>query len=176
MGDVELSGDLIVENAVHNIDVCNWIADSKPVSAFGQGGKYFPEPIPAGTLMMDGFAVQYVYENGIHLDYSQLYMHPRALKKLQNGQWYMVYGQKGALDLGHESAEFYPMDANASRDLLTPELKVARKMPWVTFWPDTGGPAALCGRTYRSDRRFDRNHGSGSDLSQAHGYLDRTGR
>ena len=126
-GDVKLSGDLIVENAVHNIDVCNWIADSKPVSAFGQGGKYFPEPIPAGTLMMDGFAVQYVYENGIHLDYSQLYMHPRALKKLQNGQWYMVYGQKGALDLGHESAEFYPMDANASRDLLTPELKAAKE-------------------------------------------------
>jgi myo-inositol 2-dehydrogenase / D-chiro-inositol 1-dehydrogenase len=125
--DVKFSGDLIVENAVHNIDVCNWIADSKPVSAFGQGGKYFPEKIPAGTLMMDGFAVQYIYENGIHLDYSQLYMHPRALKKLPGGQWYMIFGQKGTLDLGHESAEFYAMNADSPRDLLSAELKAKKE-------------------------------------------------
>ncbi|MBI3697553.1 MAG: Gfo/Idh/MocA family oxidoreductase, partial [Acidobacteria bacterium] len=31
--DVKRSGDLIVENAVHNLDCCNWIAGSRPVSA-----------------------------------------------------------------------------------------------------------------------------------------------
>ena len=31
--DVRLSGDLIVENAVHNIDASNWLTGSRPVSA-----------------------------------------------------------------------------------------------------------------------------------------------
>lgn len=74
--DVKRSGDLIVENAVHNLDVCNWVAGSRPTSAYGHGKKYFPKPMPAGTLMMDGFSVEYIYDNDMHLDYSQLYLHP----------------------------------------------------------------------------------------------------
>ncbi len=131
--DVKRSGDLIVENAVHNIDVCNWIAGSQPVSAFGHGGKYFPEPIPPGKLMMDGFVVQYVYENDIHLDYSQLYMHPRSLQKFQNGQWWLIFGQKGTLELGHESADFYAMEENAPRDLIAAELKEQKENAMSDF-------------------------------------------
>jgi predicted dehydrogenase len=97
--DVKRSGDLIVENAVHNIDVCNWVARSRPVSAYGHGKKYLPRPLAAGTVMMDGFSVEYIYENDMHLDYSQLYLHPRALKDLANWQWYMIFGEKGAVDL-----------------------------------------------------------------------------
>jgi myo-inositol 2-dehydrogenase/D-chiro-inositol 1-dehydrogenase len=41
--DVKLSGDLIVENGVHNLDVCNWAAGSRPQRAFGHGKKYFPK-------------------------------------------------------------------------------------------------------------------------------------
>jgi myo-inositol 2-dehydrogenase / D-chiro-inositol 1-dehydrogenase len=125
--DVRRSGDLIVENAIHNIDVCNWIADSRPVSAFGHGEKYFGTPMPAGTLMMDGFAVQYVYENETLLDYSQLYMHPRALKKLPGGQWFMIFGETGTVDLGQETAEFYAMAANAPQDLISPELRAQKE-------------------------------------------------
>ena len=63
--------------------------------------------------MMDGFSVEYVYLNGIHLDYSQLYMHPRGLRKLSNGQWYTVFGQKGALDMTHEGAEYLRDECDA---------------------------------------------------------------
>ena len=35
--------------------------------------------------MMDGFCVEYIYDNDVHLDYSQLYMHPRTLKDLPSG-------------------------------------------------------------------------------------------
>ncbi len=66
--DVKRSGDLIVENAVHNLDVCNWVAGSRPAIAFGHGKKYFPKPMPAGTLMMDGFSVEYIYRNDVHLE------------------------------------------------------------------------------------------------------------
>ena len=105
--DVKLSGDLIVENAIHNLDVCNWLAGSRPVSVYGHGKRYLPEPMPAGTVMMDGFSVEYIYRNDMHLDYSQLYLHPRALRKLPNGMWFVVYGEKGAIELDYSSWTFY---------------------------------------------------------------------
>ncbi len=111
--DVELSGDLIVENAVHNLDICNWLAGSRPARAFGHGKRYLPTPVPAGTVMMDGFSVEYVYDNDMHLDYSQLYLQPRALRKLPNGQWYVIYGEKGAIELDYGSWTFYDIYGEA---------------------------------------------------------------
>ena len=105
--DVKLSGDLIVENAIHNLDVCNWLAGSRPVSVYGHGKRYLPETMPAGTVMMDGFSVEYIYRNDMHLDYSQLYLHPRALRKLPNGMWFVVYGEKGTIELDYNSWTFY---------------------------------------------------------------------
>jgi predicted dehydrogenase len=127
-GDVKRSGDLIVENAVHNLDACNWIADSKPVSAFGHGKKYFPQPVPAGTAMMDGFSVEYVYENDIHVDYSQISFHPRMLKTLPSGMWYTVYGEQGAVYLTHSSAMFYDLYGESEpRDMLSVAVKELAK-------------------------------------------------
>jgi myo-inositol 2-dehydrogenase / D-chiro-inositol 1-dehydrogenase len=132
--DVRYSGDLIVENAIHNIDVCNWIADSRPVVAFGHGMKYFPQPRWAGSRMMDGFSVEYLYLNGVHLDYSQLYMHPRGLRKLPNGQSYFVFGQKGALDLTDESAEYCEMNSTEPRDIIPANLKGAKENAMEEFF------------------------------------------
>lgn len=117
--DVKQSGDLIVENAIHNIDACNWIADSRPVSAYGHGKKYFPAPIPPGTVMMDGFSVSYIYENDMHCDYSQFTFHPRNMKTVPSGMWYAVYGEKGSIFLTHSSATFYDLYGDSERDILT---------------------------------------------------------
>jgi myo-inositol 2-dehydrogenase/D-chiro-inositol 1-dehydrogenase len=125
--DVKRSGDLIVENAIHNIDACNWIANSRPVSGYGHGKKYFPEPIPPGTVMMDGFGVQYIYENDMHCDYSQLGFHPRNLKRLPSGMWYTVFGEKGSVFLTHESAMFYDIYGETERDILTTSKEVMQK-------------------------------------------------
>ena len=117
--DVKRSGDLIVENAIHNLDTCNWVADSHPASAYGHGKKYFPKPMPAGTVMMDGFSVEYTYENDMHLDYSQLYMHPKSLNMLRGGQWYMIFGSKGAVDL--TEGVLYPLEGGDPVPLLRAE-------------------------------------------------------
>ena len=130
--DVKLSGDLIVENAVHNLDTCNWVANSHPVSAYGHGKKYFPKPMPAGTWMMDGFSVEYIYENDIHLDYSQLYMHPRSLKTLRGGQWYMIFGSKGAVDL--TEGVFYPLDKDEPVQLIRPEDRGEKENAMSEFY------------------------------------------
>jgi predicted dehydrogenase len=119
--DVKHSGDLIVENAVHNLDACNWLANSRPVSAYGLGKKYFPQPIPPGTVMMDAFTVAYIHENGVHVDYSQISFHPRQLKQLPSGMWYTVFGEKGSLWLTHSSATFYDIYGEGEpRELVPP--------------------------------------------------------
>jgi predicted dehydrogenase len=141
--DVTRSGDLIVENAVHNLDVCNWVAGSRPERAFGQGKKYFPKPMPAGTLMMDGFSVEYVYENDMHLDYSQLYLHPRSLKELANGQWYILFGEKGAINL--EKGLFYQHGSEEVRELIAPALRDAGEDAMTQFYSairENGKPVA----------------------------------
>jgi len=126
--NVKRSGDLIVENAIHNLDACNRIANSRPVSAYGHGKKYLPKPIPAGTVMMDGFSVEYIYENDVHLDYSQLYLHPRQLKELPNGMWYVVFAEKGSVFLTHETAMFYEMYGTGEpQDLLSTTVKELTK-------------------------------------------------
>ena len=119
--DVKRSGDLIVENAVHNIDACNWIANARPVSAYGHGKKYFPEPIPPGTVMMDGFSVEYIYDNDMHCDYSQISFHPRNLKTLPSGMWYTIFGEKGSVYLTHSSATLYDLYSEAGPRNLLPD-------------------------------------------------------
>src|SRR5260370_37893542 len=54
----------------------------------------------------------------MHLDYSQLYLHPRSLKGLANGQWYMVFGEKGVIDL--DEGRFYRHGSDEVRELITP--------------------------------------------------------
>jgi hypothetical protein len=94
------------------------------VSAYGHGKKYFPKPVPAGTVMMDGFDVEYIYDNDMHLAYSQLTFHPRNLKTDPSGQWYAIYGEKGSIYLTHESATFYSLYGDEERDILS-ESKTA---------------------------------------------------
>jgi myo-inositol 2-dehydrogenase / D-chiro-inositol 1-dehydrogenase len=57
--DASRSGDLIVENAVHNLDVCNWLVNSRPDSAAGFGGTLLWKNIPPGRTNMDGYTLSY---------------------------------------------------------------------------------------------------------------------
>ena len=61
-----LSGDHIVEQHVHNIDVVNWAMQAHPVRALGLGGRQVRTGPEYGHIY-DHFAVDFEYENGIHL-------------------------------------------------------------------------------------------------------------
>jgi myo-inositol 2-dehydrogenase/D-chiro-inositol 1-dehydrogenase len=58
-----LSGDHIVEQHVHNLDVINWFTGSHPISAVGMGSR---QRRVTGD-QFDNFSVDFVYENGLHL-------------------------------------------------------------------------------------------------------------
>jgi myo-inositol 2-dehydrogenase / D-chiro-inositol 1-dehydrogenase len=62
---VWLSGDHICEQHVHNLDVCNWIMNAHPVSAYGQGGR---QAIGNKTgHIWDHFAVEFEYPGGVRM-------------------------------------------------------------------------------------------------------------
>ena len=58
-----LSGDHIVEQHVHNLDVCNWIMGGPPVSAVGMGGRQMRTGKDYGDIF-DHHAVEYTYADG----------------------------------------------------------------------------------------------------------------
>jgi predicted dehydrogenase len=61
---VWLSGDHIVEQHVHGIDVCNWIARATPVEATGMGGRQVRAEPGIGEIF-DHHCVQYTYADGL---------------------------------------------------------------------------------------------------------------
>ena len=58
-----LSGDHIVEQHLHNIDVINWFTGKKPVSAVSFGARHRR---PTGD-QYDMFSTDFIYEGGIHV-------------------------------------------------------------------------------------------------------------
>jgi predicted dehydrogenase len=60
---IALSGDHLVEQHVHNIDIANWFCGGPPVSAVGFGGRAQRN---AGD-MYDFFSIDYDYGDGVHI-------------------------------------------------------------------------------------------------------------
>ena len=58
-----LSGDHIVEQHVHNIDVANWVMGAHPIKAIGAGGRQHRTEAKFGHIY-DHFAVDFEYPNG----------------------------------------------------------------------------------------------------------------
>ncbi len=64
-----LSGDHIVEQHVHNLDVINWVMNDHPIRAVGMGGRTVRpvgDPKDVGNIW-DHFAVEYEYKNGVRM-------------------------------------------------------------------------------------------------------------
>jgi predicted dehydrogenase len=61
-----LSGDHIVEQHVHNIDVVNWAIGSMPKNVMGMGGRQVRVAPEYGNIF-DHFAVEFEYANGVRV-------------------------------------------------------------------------------------------------------------
>jgi predicted dehydrogenase len=61
-----LCGDHIVEQHIHNLDVCNWIMNDAPISAQGMGGRQVRTGKEFGEIY-DHHAVEYTYASGAKL-------------------------------------------------------------------------------------------------------------
>jgi len=63
---VWLSGDQIVEQAVHNLDAINWVMGGPPSRAYGAGGQ---RNRPADSEIYDNMEIDYEYPNGATLSF-----------------------------------------------------------------------------------------------------------
>ena len=61
-----LSGDHIVEQHFHNMDVINWAIGTPPVSCMGMGGRQVRVEPKYGNIF-DHFAVEFEYPNGVRV-------------------------------------------------------------------------------------------------------------
>jgi predicted dehydrogenase len=61
-----LSGDHIVEQHVHNIDVMNWAIGTHPAKALGMGGRQVRTD-PVYGHIFDHFAIQFDYSGDVHV-------------------------------------------------------------------------------------------------------------
>jgi myo-inositol 2-dehydrogenase / D-chiro-inositol 1-dehydrogenase len=66
--DRVLSGDIIVEQNIHAIDICNWALGAHPVRAIGTGGRH--GRAAEGDDVYSHFDVIYYYPNDVHVSFS----------------------------------------------------------------------------------------------------------
>ncbi|HPS55515.1 MAG TPA: Gfo/Idh/MocA family oxidoreductase [Sedimentisphaerales bacterium] len=60
------SGDAIVEQHVHNIDIANWVMGTHPIKAYGMGGRQVRTDPKFGNIW-DHFAVEFEYPGGVRI-------------------------------------------------------------------------------------------------------------
>jgi len=84
-----LSGDHVVEQHVHNLDVANWALGAHPLSARGMGGRQAHSSDLYGNVY-DHFAVEYEYPDGVRM-FSQC----RQMKGTENKVGTFVDGSEG---------------------------------------------------------------------------------
>lgn len=88
--DIELSGDIIVEQNVHVLDVANWYIGKHPISAQGSCGRKVRTDV--GDCM-DHFCVRYEYPGGVMVDFSSA-----QFTKGYDDLCIRMYGSKGTAD------------------------------------------------------------------------------
>ncbi len=100
--DREQCGDIIVENAVHEIDVFNWVNGAPPLRACGMGGCNLFAGQPPGRSVTDHYIVTWEYPGGVHVTYSQAdYTH----QMVGGGRSEQVHGATLSVELG--TGKFY---------------------------------------------------------------------
>ncbi len=85
-----LSGDFVVEQAIHSLDVASWIADADPVRACGMGGRSVR---PEGSIW-DHFAVNYEYPDGFVVSFTAIQTIPGVQDEIRC----RVFGSDGVID------------------------------------------------------------------------------
>ena len=84
-----LSGDHIVEQHVHNLDVMNWFTGSHPVKAVGMGSRL--RRVTGNQY--DNFSIDFTFENGMHF-----HSMCRQINGCANSVSERIQGSKGSTD------------------------------------------------------------------------------
>lgn len=90
---VWISGDQVVEQHLHNIDVCNWFMGTHPVEVIASGGAAWrPREDEYGNIY-DHLHADFVYPNGVHMA-----SHCRQYNNAPSNVSERIVGTKGLVD------------------------------------------------------------------------------
>lgn len=109
-----LSGDHIVEQFVHNIDVINWVFQGHPDSAIAMGGRIVRTSPEYGHIF-DHFSVEYVYPGDIIVE-AKCRQFNGATNRVTN----RVVGTKGVADLNPRNSIIRSHDGNLLYEMPEP--------------------------------------------------------
>lgn len=92
---LEISGDFIVEQSIHALDVATWIVNQDPVRAVGSGGRVLR---PQGSIW-DHFAVTYWFPDDIVLSFTSIQSIPGVRDEISC----RFFGSDGVIDTDYFS-------------------------------------------------------------------------
>jgi predicted dehydrogenase len=93
--DKEKSGDIVVDQGIHILDLFTWAIGSHPVRVMGSGGTNLFVNDPPGRTVMDNYSLVIEYPHGVQVNFSHHYFDPPGFTGIQE----RVFGAEGAIDL-----------------------------------------------------------------------------
>lgn len=109
------SGDIIVEQACHILDLMVWAAGTHPLRAYGSGGISLYVNDPPGRTAMDHYCVIYDFPGNVQLVFTQLYFDPPGFTGIRE----RVFGEKAAIELS--SATYIERGSKGELKLESPD-------------------------------------------------------
>jgi predicted dehydrogenase len=109
--DRVLSGDILVEQGIHVVDICNWVTKAHPVSAVGCGGRAGRKD---GGDCWSNYLVRFTYPNDLHVSFQSTQFDPGLQDVFQR-----FFGTKGIAESHYVGGVFIkganPWDSGVAR-------------------------------------------------------------
>ncbi|MHB1744138.1 MAG: Gfo/Idh/MocA family protein [Acidobacteriaceae bacterium] len=129
--DLVLSGDIIVEQAIHLIDICNWVLQAHPIKASGAGGRNIISH-PGNTW--DNYEIVFTYPENVRVSFSCTQFGPN--------DWFDV------------SARMFGAEGFAETPYSGP-LRIVGDHAWT--WADQGSAAQTAASKFAANGAFNDN-------------------
>lgn len=129
--DRVLSGDILVEQNIHVIDLCNWIIGAHPIKATATGGR---NAVTHAGDTWDNYQVIYTYPNGVHLSFSSTQWGNNGFFDVTE----RVFGEKGIAEAPYSGP-----------------VRIIGENAWE--WKPEGAPATAATATFAANGAFTDN-------------------
>jgi predicted dehydrogenase len=126
-----LSGDILVEQNIHIIDLCNWILGAHPIKAIATGGR---NVLTHAGDCWDNYQVDFLYPGDVHMSFAST-----------------QFGSYGAFDAG---LKFYGSEGSATAPY-SGQVKVLGKDAWE--WKGDAAPASTQPAQFAANGAFTDN-------------------
>jgi len=108
------SGDILIDQGIHILDLFTWAIGKHPIRAMGSGGTNLFVNDPPGRTVMDNYSLILEYPDGQRVNFSHHYFDPPGFTGIKE----RVFGSEGAIDLA--DAVWQPRNERQPRKLEVP--------------------------------------------------------